>query len=210
MTKLKARAHFKPPPGFDRLRDAVYAVGAKVFGPDWRPSDWRLTGGLFNPETERVVIMIMEWCAAGEIAAVYWRSNFDVEDLDRKYWRYPDWRHYFLSGKIDLDLPLLDDNGMIPNKDGYKVKCTRDIYLRRQDLDRLIEKLPKARRAPARFSEAQVRKLVAQYLAGTGKKTEDDLVRHIKKDLGLDISRERLRVAYRDKRPGLRPGRRSK
>jgi hypothetical protein len=55
----------------------------------------------------------------------------------------PQWRSYFINGEIDLLLPLLDERGR-PNAQGLAARCTREIFLKRGDLERLLDNLPPA------------------------------------------------------------------
>jgi hypothetical protein len=200
------------PLGYIRLCEAVYAVGDKIFGPGVaRAADWRPTGDLFNPEIECVITKIAEQCAAGKIVAVYRTSTGGLENLALDIWHQPHWRHYFVNMTIDVDLPLVDEN-LRPVGD-QPVRCTREIYLRRRDVDRFIETLPRAKRPPkaetARVSDVQVRKTVEQYLAMPTAPSLHRLNRHVK-DIGLNIPRSRLRTEYHKQRPNLRRGRPSK
>lgn len=62
------------------------------------------------------------------------------------------------------------------------------------------------RYAPA----SQVPQIVSQYLASAAKPSEDNLIRHVKEDLKLNIPREELRREYREQRGPLHAGRPSK
>lgn len=200
----------EPPIGFVRLRDAIYAVGDKIFGSDWCLGE-SAAERLFDPKPERVIRLIAEWCEAGEIAAVY-RSITGVDDLDRSVWRRPHWRHYFADGTIDLDLPLVDEN-LRPNTDGYTARCTREIYLRRHDLDRLIATLSKPSAKPLpQASKEQIGNMVAQYrrtLPAGANPSMDDAVQFAE-DNGVIGHREEVRQEYRQQFDHPRVGRRSK
>jgi hypothetical protein len=62
------------------------------------------------------------------------------------------WRNYFAAGTIDLvDLPLLDEKGR-PVMDGRTVpRCTREIFLQQDSLDRFIAKLQPPTVAASRY-----------------------------------------------------------
>lgn len=148
----------EPPLGFVTLRDAADIVGREMYErrkSSWLPlgwaddkidydahvRDWRAFAVALqlDPEIDRVIKVIAEACEAGEIAAAY-RSITGAERLDPGVWRSPAWRGYFATGTIDLDLPLVDAQGR-PNIDGYTARCTREIFVRRQDLDRMVNLL---------------------------------------------------------------------
>jgi hypothetical protein len=200
----------EPPIGFVRLRDAIYAVGDKIFGSEWCLGQ-SAAERLFDPKPEHVISMIAEWCEAGEIAAVY-RSITGVDHLDRSVWRRPHWRHYFSDGTIDLDLPLVDEN-LRPNPDGYTARCTREIYLRRDDLDRLIATLSKPNPKPLpKASNKQIREIMAQYrrtLPADVNPSMDNAVRFAE-EKGVTGHREELREEYRQQFDHPRVGRPSK
>lgn len=103
-------------------------------------------GPPFNSEVERVIAQIAEWGEAGEVAAVY-RSITGFDDLERKDWRRPDWQYYFADGTIYRDL------------------SPREMYLRHQDLVRLVKALPKLRHTPTKkSSRANISKFVDDYV----------------------------------------------
>jgi hypothetical protein len=153
-----------PPLGFVPLRAAADVVGRKVAGADWRPIDEIDAIAIacnLDPDVGRIITMIAERCEAGEIGAAY-RSVTGVDDLDRSVWQSPCWRNYFTTGTIDLDLPWLV-NGR-PVTDGSTVRCTREIFVRRQDLDRFVKTLRSEPRKPvARASSTRIREVVAEY-----------------------------------------------
>jgi hypothetical protein len=93
-----------------------------------------------DADRNHVISLIAEQCEAGEIATGY-RSLAGADDLDRGVWRLPCWRAYFETGTINLDLPLLDEKNR-PNANGYTVRCTREIFVRRLDLERFVAALP--------------------------------------------------------------------
>jgi hypothetical protein len=200
----------EPPIGYVRLRDAIYAVGDKMFGSGWCVGE-SAAERLFDPKPERVIRLIAEWCEAGEIAAVY-RSITGVDDLDRSVWRRPHWRHYFADGTIDLDLPLVDEN-LRPNPDGYTARCARAIYLRRDDLDRLIATLSKPSAKPlTRASKVQIRSLMAEFRRTLPAGTNPSMAAAVQfaKDSGVTGHREEVREEYRRLFDSPRVGRRSK
>jgi hypothetical protein len=154
----------KPPLGFIPLLDAVCALGHRLYGPDWRPIGEVSTEPLFNPksgrpneantsclfepEPERVITMIAEWCADGEIAAGCRSITGNVESLDRGVWRRPHWQYYFADGTINLELPLLE-NGR-PVTDGRTApQCPCEIFVRQKDIDRLIKTLSAPQKSKA-------------------------------------------------------------
>jgi hypothetical protein len=55
-------------------------------------------------------------------------------------WRLPHWRSFFIRGMIDIDLPLLDARGR-PDPSGFTARCAREIFVRRDSLDRFIKTL---------------------------------------------------------------------
>lgn len=200
----------EPPIGYVRLRDAIYAVGDKIFGSNWCVGV-SAAERLFDPKPERVIRLIAEWCEAGEIAAVY-RSITGVDDLDRSVWRRPHWRHYFADGTIDLDLPLVDEN-LRPNLDGYAARCTREVYLRRDDLDRLIAHLPQPKAEhTAAASKKQISAIVTNYrrsLPPNGKPSIAACEQYAR-DSGLSGHRDELREEYHRQFPNQRVGRPTK
>ena len=206
----------EPPIGFIRLRDAVYAVGDKVFEPGWCASAWPRTGDLpapivFGPKTERVIRMVAERCEAAEIAAVY-RSITGVDDLDRSVWRQPHWRRYFADGVIELDLPLVDGNLRPNNPNGHTARCAREIYLRRDDLDRLVATLSKPRSPAPKVSKAQIRNIITEYrrTLPVGTNPSMDAAVQFADDNGVTGHREEVREEYRQQFDHPRVGRRSK
>jgi len=106
-----------PPIGFVSLRDALDIVARKI------------------GDADRAMMMIAELCAAGEIAATYRSWTGGADDLPRDKWLSPYWRSYFDAGTIELDLPLVDDRGQA-HPQGITARCIREIFIKRQDLDR--------------------------------------------------------------------------
>ena len=126
------------------MYEAVDAVGRALFGASWQYAI------PLNPEAdkdrdahERVTTMIAEGCEAGEIDAGYPTVFGTVDDLDRSEWRKPHWRNYFITGTIDLELPLLDEQGR-PNRSGFTARCTREIFVRRDSLKQFMASLAPA------------------------------------------------------------------
>lgn len=128
------------PIGFVSLQQAVDIVGRRVIGASWRPIadpeeyaahvlPWRF---LRDSAVESVITVIAERCEAGEIAAAY-RSITGADDLDRAEWRKPGWRNYFWDGTIDLDLPLVDSR-LRPDPNGDTARCTREVFVRKDQL----------------------------------------------------------------------------
>ena len=155
----------EPPTGYIRLRDAVDLLGQAIAGKrEWRPltkiDPATIIGGS-DTAIDHVIKLIAEQCEVGEIEARY-RSNTGADRLDRERWQAPNWRLYFATGMIDLDLPLLDDN-LQPNPNGYTAKCRREIYLKRQDLDRLVDTLKKPPTPAPRASAHSISGIVKDY-----------------------------------------------
>lgn len=121
------------PIGFVTLYEAVDTVGRAVLGTNWHHPPRR-------DVHQRVITMIAEGCEAGEIAAGYRAWSCGVDDLDRSAWRMPHWRNYFAKGMIELDLPLVDERGR-PNSHGHTSRCTCEIFVRRNSLERFIATL---------------------------------------------------------------------
>jgi hypothetical protein len=127
------------PIGFAPLLEATDLVGRKVYGPNWHPIgkiDAVVIMGAENPAIERVIAMIAGWCEAGELPAVF-RSLTGTEDLDPRVWQVISWRNYFTTGTIDW----LDANGH-PNTKGLRAIYPREIFVRQQNLERLVATLP--------------------------------------------------------------------
>jgi hypothetical protein len=126
-----------PPIGFVTLYAAVDAVGRTMFGARWQyavPLSREVDNEL--DAHERVITLVAEGCEAGAIAAAY-QSIAGADDLDRAVWRLPHWRGFFTRGMIDLDLPLLDARGR-PDPSGHTARCPREIFVRRDSLERFI------------------------------------------------------------------------
>jgi hypothetical protein len=130
------------PIGFITLYEAVDTVGRALFGASW------LYAIPLNPKAdnhdahERITTVIAEGCEAGKISAAY-RSIMGADELDRHVWQMPHWRNYFVTGTIDLELPLLVAIGR-PDPSGHTARCTREIFVRRDSLDRFIKTLAPA------------------------------------------------------------------
>lgn len=144
------------PIGFITLYEAVDAVGSAEFGLKWEhvvQLDKPISGAY-----GKAITMIAEGCEDGRIAASY-RSIMGVDELDRAVWRAGRWWTYFITGTIDLDLPLLDEKGR-PNPYGHTARCTREIFIRRDSLNRFIAGLgvsPRSEAVLGLASEATVR-----------------------------------------------------
>ncbi|MET4034446.1 hypothetical protein ABIB94_008353 [Bradyrhizobium sp. JR7.2] len=76
-------------------------------------------------------------CESGKLKAGYRSVTGGADDLDPKIWQNPQWR-LFERGEIELVLPLLDDNDR-PNTNGFTSRCEREVFVRRQGLDDLLE-----------------------------------------------------------------------
>jgi hypothetical protein len=103
-----------PPPNFITIADAVVLVASKVS----------------NGDRDRAMTMIAEGCEAGRIQAVY-KTITGIDDLERSVWHALHWRSYFDLGTIDLDLPNLH-----PDAQGRTVRCTREIFIRKDSLEK--------------------------------------------------------------------------
>jgi len=140
----------EPPIGFVPLREAADLVGLKIEGPGWRRldevdaaniayDDDNLMGYYVDPHVDRVIKSIAEACERGEVFAAYRSVTGAADELPRAKWHSPAWRTYFATGMIDLDLPLLGD-GNRPTGTGT-ARCTREVFVRHDDLDRFITKV---------------------------------------------------------------------
>jgi hypothetical protein len=134
----------EPPIGFITLYDAVDAVGGALFGASWQYAiPLNLEADKDCDAHERVITVIAEGCEAGEIDAGYPTVFGTVDDLDRSEWRKPHWRNYFITGTIDLELPLLDRGR--PVQDGRMApRCTREIFVRKDSLKQFMASLAPA------------------------------------------------------------------
>ena len=196
-----------PPIGWIPLRDAFDMVGRKLYEPTW----WSLNV-IFrknHPDVERVFRLIAEACEGGEIAAAYRSYLGGADDLDRGRWRLPHWRNYFATGTIDLNLPLVDENG---NTDGHMTRNTREIFVGRQDLDHFIADLPKRAVDPSSTGRAgakQIKGIVTRYrksLSAGATPSIEDLERFAKA-ARLIGHRIELRAEYHRQIPDQRVGR---
>jgi hypothetical protein len=120
------------PIGFIPLQEAVRMVGQKMGG---------------GADIERA---IAEGCETGEIAAAYRAWTCGADELDPAVWRLPHWRNYFAKGMIDLVLPLVDERGR-PNQFGHTSRCTCEVFVRRDSMDRFIKTLAPPVVAAARY-----------------------------------------------------------
>jgi len=216
------------PVGFIPLQDAARMVGRKTGGAIWReltdeeassvlpfiliyPAE--AAGVLYaDPDLDRVITKIAEQCETGEIVAAY-RSVTGADDLDRGVWRAPCWRDYFARGTIDLDLPLLGDQNR-PTGDGHTVSCTREIFLKRQNMDSLIKALrpaprkaprkPAARASVARINSALNDALDAYARVEPARRTESSFLLSV---ANLPGTRERKREMYQSRFGKRRRGR---
>ena len=167
MEHFKARSgSFKLPApiGFIPLQEAVGIVGQKMGG---------------DADIERT---IAEACEAGEIRAAYRSWTTVADELDRRVWQMTHWRNYFATGTIDLyGLPLLDDNGH-PVPDGRTVPvCTREIFVRKDSLDRFVASIePNSKPAASRggrkpvYDWPKIRKAVFELMDHHGEFSPDD------------------------------------
>jgi hypothetical protein len=157
---------------------------------------------------------IAEGCEAGKIAAAY-RTVMGADELDPIVWRLPHWRNFFLTGTIDLDLPLLDERGR-PNANGFIApRCTREIFVRRDSLNRFVDELdPPAitrdkeplRDAPEKEIRVEIRAVYRD--AGNDPPNIRDLCKVVKPRLnarGLEAShRQIMEVGQQQEFDGLR------
>jgi hypothetical protein len=125
------------PIGFVTLYEAVDIVGRSQFGAVWEYAV--LIDDPKGGAHGKITTMIAEGCEDGRISAAY-RSITGADNLDRGVWRARHWWTYFMTGTIDLDLPLLDDRGE-PVSDGRTTRCTREIFIRRDSLQQFIASL---------------------------------------------------------------------
>jgi hypothetical protein len=197
-----------PPIGWIPLRAAADMVGRKLHESTW----WSLNV-IFrknHPDVERVFRLLAEACEGGEIAAAY-RTLAGADVLDCAVWRSPCWRNYFATGTIDLDLPRLDAKDQ-PDTSVPPVRCTREIFVRRQDLDRFVAGLSKAsvnRPSAVRASQKQIAGIVTRYrnsLAADATPLIPDLEAFAKRE-GLFGHRPELRAEYHKQFPNQRVGR---
>ena len=119
-----------------------------------------------DPDINRVIKAIAEQCESGGVSCAYRSVTGGAEDLRREVWRMPHWRSYFANGTIDLDLPVLDDK-LRPVLDGRSVRCTREIFVRRGDLQHFLASLTSSHDAKHRYAGdskliEEGRRLVAQ------------------------------------------------
>jgi hypothetical protein len=154
----------KPPIGFLHLQDAAAMLGQKTSKSNWHtlaecevallirlmivdPAAAELVAHE-DPDIDGVLTMLAECCESGEIAAAYRSDSGGTDDLDCSFWRLPHWRNYFISGTIDLELPRYTEYcpGIVDFK-GYE-RCTREIFLRRKDVERFIATLKPADSEP--------------------------------------------------------------
>jgi hypothetical protein len=180
----------KPPIGFIPLREAADLVGLCVEGSDWRRldevdadnvayDDSNVMGYYVDPRVDGVIEKLAKACERGEIVAAYRSVTGAGDDLPRAKWHSPAWRTYFATGMIDLDLPLLGD-GNRPTGTGT-ARCAREVFLRRDDLDRFIAKLhaeqaiPESKAKTSPFNERTAKIFVSEYLKRTENPTLEDL-----------------------------------
>jgi hypothetical protein len=153
----------EPPIGFITLCEAVDAVGRALFGVNWQYAV-PLTDQAEADIHESVIAAIAQGCEAGEIAAGYRKWNGAADDLDRSEWQKPCWRNYFMTGTIDLDLPLIDVNGR-PNQFGHMARCTREIFVRKDSLKQFMASLAPAATDRRPLRNASVEEIRAEIRA---------------------------------------------
>jgi hypothetical protein len=84
--------------------------------------------------------------------------------------------HYFATGTIDLDLPLVDVKGR-PNVHGHTARCTCEIFVRRDGLDLFVAQLarPKGKGGrPPKFDQAAVGAEVQRLMDHNSEFSTDD------------------------------------
>jgi hypothetical protein len=149
------------PIGFVRLLEAVDVVDQKM------------------ADREGAVRLIAEACERGQLKAAYRVDSGGVDDLDTRHWQMPQWR-MFEIGMIELDLPLHEGNGR-PHPQGFTAKCEREVFVRRDSLDRLVEDLPPAGREkmkggrPPKYERAAVSAEVSRLMDYHGEFSPEDL-----------------------------------
>jgi hypothetical protein len=148
------------PIGFIPLQEAARIVGQKM-GDD-----------------ADIARALAERCEAGEVVAAY-RTLYGAEPLDPAVWRMPHWRNYFADGMIELILPLLDERDQ-PNVNGFTARCPREIFVRRDSLDRFIASIesdskPAARRGgrPPEYELVEIKLLFRRLLQERGDPTDE-------------------------------------
>jgi hypothetical protein len=198
-----------PPIGFIPLRDAADTLGRKMAGKNWRPlierDPYTIACGL-DPELDRVLKLIAEQCEAGEVAAAY-RSITGVANLDPKVWQAPHWRNYFTAGTIDLTLPLVDGN-LQPVSDGRTTRCTRDVFVRKDEIERLAAELSKPAATASRAGRRQIAEIVTLYRRDLGSSAPSiETLERFAHDRGLRGHRGELRAEYHRQFPGQQVGR---
>jgi hypothetical protein len=123
------------PLGFVTLYEAVDAIGRAMFGPAWTYSV--PLGASDSDMHEPVIRAIAEGCESGRIEAAYRKWDTSAEVLDRVIWQRVNWRTHFITGTIDLELPLLDEKNR-PVTDGRTARCTRELFVRRDGLETFV------------------------------------------------------------------------
>jgi hypothetical protein len=194
------------------LQQATDIVGRRMIGPAWHPiaDPGEYAAHVDDAAVERVITAIAERCEAGEISAAY-RTIMGADELDRAVWRRPSWRNYFATGEVVLELPLLDQQGR-PNTNGFTAKCSREIFVRRSDVEAFAAGLSKdtnTRPIARGAGRRKIASIVARYAASLtdgARPSIPDLERFAQQD-GLTGHRDKLRAAYREKFPGQRVGR---
>jgi hypothetical protein len=186
------------PNGFITLYEAVDAVGRALFGVSWQYAiPPNLQADKDRDAHERVITVIAEGCEAGKIDAGYRKWNGASDNLDRSKWQLPHWRNYFATGTIDLELPLLDEKGN-PVPDGRTaLRCTREIFVRKDSLKQFMATLAPAADAhektlrPASKEEIRVEIRAVNNDAGKFGPNVRELAKEVKPRLnqrGLDAS----------------------
>jgi hypothetical protein len=195
------------PIGFVPLREAVDLVGLKIEGPGWRRldevdaaniayDDDNLMGYYVDPHVDRVIKSIAEACERGEIFAAYRSVTGAADELPRAKWHSPAWRTYFATGMIDLDLPLLGDGNRPAGT--LTARCTREVFVRRDDLDRFVAQIlaPAAAPTPSPASEARIRAVITAVYDeadSTGRRPPN--IKELPKAVALRLRGEGLEVS---------------
>ncbi len=181
------------PVGFTRLNDVVDLVRGKV-----------------SAETD-LPRLIATACVQGKLAAAYRKWDGGAEKLDHGLWQRPQWRSYFESGTIVLELPLIDDRG-VPVPDGRTASnCEREIFIDDGSLIAFLSEFQPASALAAKPAAALDHRPTRGPKAGTqlrvadamredllnGKKTADQLRKQTEKVLEAEYnaSRDTVRKA---------------
>jgi hypothetical protein len=137
-----------------------------------------------DPEVQHIIGTVAEACEGGRIASAYRSDTGGAKRLKRSEWRQPHVRNFFDAG-IPVLRPVLDEKGRpvfrpvldanrhpVFDKEGRpvlekeKIRCTREVFVRQQDLTRFVKTLrPVAKKRPvkSRVSDSDLKKIVRDY-----------------------------------------------